>query len=118
MPRFEVRAGCRTWNTPPARIRVRLSHSVVTDLRPRSPLPAFWPIERKTRLTALRTPSLPPPAELGCCLKAKRDHVMLALLVGCALCRNELAELEIETIQQQERKMGPDRPRGQGQAQL
>jgi hypothetical protein len=30
---------------------------------------------------------------------AKRDYVMLALLVGCALCRNELAELEIETIQ-------------------
>jgi hypothetical protein len=75
-------------------------------------------MERKTRLTALRTPSLPPPAELGCCLKAKRDHVMLALLVGCALCRNELAELEIETIQQQERKMGPDRPRGQGPAHL
>jgi hypothetical protein len=27
---------------------------------------------------------------------------MLALLVGCALCRYELAELEIETIQQRE----------------
>jgi hypothetical protein len=27
---------------------------------------------------------------------------MLALLVGCALCCNELAELEIETIQQWE----------------
>jgi len=27
---------------------------------------------------------------------------MLALLVGCALCRNELVELEIETIQQRE----------------
>jgi hypothetical protein len=27
---------------------------------------------------------------------------MLALLVGCALCCNELAEFEIETIQQWE----------------
>ena len=34
-------------------------------LRPRSPLPAFGAMEQKTRLTALRTPSLPTPAELG-----------------------------------------------------
>jgi integrase len=35
-------------------------------------------------------------------LKGKRDYVILALLVGCALRRNELAELEVETIQQRE----------------
>jgi hypothetical protein len=61
-------------------------------------------MEQRTRLTTLRTPSLPTPAELGCGLKGKRDYVMLALLVGCALRRNELAEFEIETIQQRERR--------------
>jgi integrase len=35
-------------------------------------------------------------------LKGKRDYVILALLVGCALRRNELAELDLETIQQRE----------------
>jgi integrase len=45
-------------------------------------------------------------------LKGKRDYVILALLVGCALRRNELAELDVETIQQR-RKMGAGRPRGQ-----
>jgi integrase len=35
-------------------------------------------------------------------LKGKRDYVILALLVGCALRRNELAELDAETIQQRE----------------
>ena len=35
-------------------------------------------------------------------LKGKRDYVILALLVGCALRRTELAELEVETIQQRE----------------
>jgi integrase len=35
-------------------------------------------------------------------LKGKRDYVILALLVGCALRRNELAELDVETIQQRE----------------
>jgi integrase len=35
-------------------------------------------------------------------LKGKRDSVMLALLVGCALRRNELAELDLATIQQRE----------------
>jgi hypothetical protein len=44
-------------------------------------------------------------AELGCGLKGRRDYMMLALLVGCAALRlNELAELEIETIQQRERR--------------
>jgi site-specific recombinase XerD len=33
-------------------------------------------------------------------LKGKRDYVILALLVGCALRQNELAELDVETIQQ------------------
>src|SRR5277367_5461334 len=35
-------------------------------------------------------------------LKGKRDYVILALLVGCALRRNELAELDVETIQLRE----------------
>src|SRR5258705_7981929 len=35
-------------------------------------------------------------------LKGKRDYVILASLVGCALRRNELAELDVETIQQRE----------------
>jgi integrase len=35
-------------------------------------------------------------------LKGKRDYVILTLLVGCALRRNELAELDVETIQQRE----------------
>src|SRR6202043_1824575 len=35
-------------------------------------------------------------------LKGKRDYVILALLVGCARRRNELAELDVETIQQRE----------------
>jgi integrase len=35
-------------------------------------------------------------------LKGKRDYVILGLLVGCALRRNELAELDVETIQQRE----------------
>jgi integrase len=35
-------------------------------------------------------------------LKGKRDYVILALLVGCALRRNELAELDVETIQERE----------------
>ncbi len=35
-------------------------------------------------------------------LKGKRDYVILALLVGCALRRQELASLEVETIQMRE----------------
>jgi integrase len=35
-------------------------------------------------------------------LKGKRDYVILALLVGCAFRRNELAELDVETIQRRE----------------
>jgi site-specific recombinase XerD len=35
-------------------------------------------------------------------LKGKRDYVILALLVGCALRRNELAELDVKIIQQRE----------------
>ncbi len=35
-------------------------------------------------------------------LKGKRDYVILALLVGCALRRRELAGLEVQTIQQRE----------------
>jgi integrase len=35
-------------------------------------------------------------------LRGKRDYVILALLTGCALRRNELATLDIETIQLRE----------------
>ena len=35
-------------------------------------------------------------------LKGKRDYVILAMLVGCALCRQELAGLDPETIQSRE----------------
>ncbi|MEG9437792.1 site-specific integrase [Edaphobacter sp. HDX4] len=35
-------------------------------------------------------------------LKGKRDYVILALLVGCALRRNELATLDVEIVQQRE----------------
>jgi integrase len=35
-------------------------------------------------------------------MKGKRDYVILSLLVGCALRRNELAQLEVETIQLRE----------------
>ena len=35
-------------------------------------------------------------------LKGNRDHVILALLVGCALRRQELASLQVETIQLRE----------------
>jgi site-specific recombinase XerD len=35
-------------------------------------------------------------------MKGKRDYAMLALLVGCALRRNELAMLHVETIQLRE----------------
>ena len=35
-------------------------------------------------------------------LKGKRDYVILSLLTGCALRRNELAMLEVETIQLRE----------------
>ena len=35
-------------------------------------------------------------------LKGKRDYVILALLVGCGLRRQELASLEVETVQLRE----------------
>jgi site-specific recombinase XerD len=35
-------------------------------------------------------------------MKGKRDYVILSLLVGCALRRNELAQLDVETIQMRE----------------
>jgi integrase len=37
-------------------------------------------------------------------LKGKRDYVILAMLVGCALRRQELAALDLETIQLRERR--------------
>ena len=35
-------------------------------------------------------------------MKGKRDYAILALLIGCALRRNELAKLDVETIQLRE----------------
>jgi site-specific recombinase XerD len=35
-------------------------------------------------------------------IKGKRDYAILALLVGCALRRQELAELDVEKIQMRE----------------
>jgi integrase len=35
-------------------------------------------------------------------VKGKRDYVILAVLTGCALCRQELATLDVETIQLRE----------------
>ncbi len=49
-------------------------------------------------------------------LKGKRDYVILALLVGCALRRNELAELDVETIQQREGRWVLADLEGQGPA--
>jgi integrase len=37
-------------------------------------------------------------------LKGKRDYVILAILVGCALRREELATLDVETIQLRENR--------------
>jgi integrase len=47
-------------------------------------------------------------------LKGKRAYVILALLVGCALRRNELAELDVETIQQREGRWVPADLEGKG----
>jgi integrase len=48
-------------------------------------------------------------------LKGKRDYVILALLVGCALRRNELAELDIDHSAARG-KVGAGRSRRQGPA--
>jgi integrase len=40
-------------------------------------------------------------------LRGKRDYVILALLVGCALRRQELASLDVGTIQQREGRCWP-----------
>ncbi len=47
-------------------------------------------------------------------LKGKRDYVLLALLVGCALRRRELAALEVETIATPRRSLGSGRSGGEG----
>jgi integrase len=46
-------------------------------------------------------------------LKGKRDYVILALLVGCALRRNELAELRRRDHPATRGQVGPGRPGGQ-----
>jgi integrase len=47
-------------------------------------------------------------------LKGKRDYCILALLVGCALRRRELACLSIEEIQMREGRWRSSTPRGKG----
>ncbi len=47
-------------------------------------------------------------------LKGKRDYVILALLVGCALRRQELATLDVETIQLREGRWVLVDPEGKG----
>ena len=47
-------------------------------------------------------------------IKGKRDYAILALLVGCALRRQELAELDIEKIQMRERRWVITDLRGKG----
>ena len=47
-------------------------------------------------------------------LKGKRDYVILALLVGCALRRHELANLYIEEIQHAREPVGDRGPARQG----
>jgi hypothetical protein len=73
---------------------------------------------KKLVSTALRTPSLSTPVELGVGLNGKRNYVMLARLLGCALRRNELAELEIETIHATGGEMVLNDLEGQGPAHL
>jgi integrase len=45
---------------------------------------------------------------------SKRNYAILALLVGCALRRQELAELEVEKIQMRERRWVIADLRGKG----
>ena len=47
-------------------------------------------------------------------LKGKRDHALLALLVGCALRRRELASLSIEDLQMRENRWVIADLRGKG----
>jgi site-specific recombinase XerD len=47
-------------------------------------------------------------------IKGKRDYAILALLVGCALRRQELAELPVEKIQMRERRWVIADLRGKG----
>jgi len=46
-------------------------------------------------------------------LKGKRDYVIIALLVGCALRRRELASLKVETFSQR-KEVGDHRSSWQG----
>ncbi len=49
-------------------------------------------------------------------LKGKRDYAILALLVGCALRRQELATLDLQTIQMRDGSLGPGRSPREGKA--
>lgn len=69
-------------------MRVGLSHSVVTACVHVFLCPAFGAMVQKTRLTEIT-------------YSMTADSGGVGVLVGCAL-RTELADLEVETIQQRE----------------
>ncbi|MCU1253683.1 MAG: site-specific recombinase XerD [Edaphobacter sp.] len=61
-----------------------------------------WLVVRRKPITTTDSSEKLRQITLKVTLRGKRDYVILALLVGCALRRNELAELDVETIQQRE----------------
>ncbi len=65
-----------------------------------------------TREQARELLQVPDRSTLG----GKRDYVILALLVGCALRRQELATLEVENDPNLGRPVGPGRTRKEGKA--
>jgi integrase len=67
------------------------SHSEVPNIRQKGTRLGNW----LTREQAKELLTVPDRSTL----KGKRDYVILALLVGCALRRQELATLDVETIQ-------------------
>ncbi len=85
------------WRSP-ARRHDRAGGGGQSDRRPQHP-PEGNPLGNwLTREQARELLAVPDRSTL----KGKRDYVILALLVGCALRRNELPELDVETIQQRE----------------
>jgi site-specific recombinase XerD len=80
---------------------IRREEAATTDIpniRQRGPRLGNW----LTREQAKELLAIPDRSAL----KGKRDYVILALLVGCAVRRNELAALEVRTIRQREGRLG------------
>ena len=78
---------------------IRIGGGGEPDRHPQYPPEGDSPGELADPRAGKGTPGSPRPRST---LKGKRDYVILALLVGCALRRNELAELDAATIQQRE----------------